>query len=104
MSKEEKKAAAEEKRAEIATKKAAKKAAELEARGEDVPEEVLEVLEASKDPDKGKKKKKEEEVVEEEGDSLESGTHKLAVVTAVLASRKDAKDIKVGVRGGVDGR
>mmetsp|Transcript_28586 Transcript_28586/g.87476 ORF Transcript_28586/g.87476 Transcript_28586/m.87476 type:complete len:702 (+) Transcript_28586:96-2201(+) len=99
LTKEEKKAQLEAKKAEIAAKKAAKKAAEAEARGEAVPDDVLEVLEGAKDPEKGKKKGKKDKGAakesEEDTTPLDSGTHKLAVVTAVLASRKDSRDVKI---------
>ena len=119
--KEEKKAAAEAKRAEMAAKKAAKKAAEGgDEEGDDADmtrvESAVSVCdigdpeyadnyadEKGKDAKKGKKgAEAEAEDTAESGGSLQKldeGTLKFAVCTGNLASRKDSRDVKVQVRG-----
>ena len=103
MTKEEKKAAAEAKRAELAEKKKAKQIALYgepdEAEEDDVEEKPKE---KKKDSKLAAKKEKSALTVQEEGanssgslQKLDEGTLKFAVCTAVLASRSDSKDIKL---------
>mmetsp|Transcript_25316 Transcript_25316/g.59050 ORF Transcript_25316/g.59050 Transcript_25316/m.59050 type:complete len:717 (-) Transcript_25316:679-2829(-) len=116
LSKEEKKAAAEAKKAEIAAKKAAKKAAAAAESGEPVDDEgegegddgdgameteaVKPKKEKAAKESKGKKGKKDKEEGGEAAEALDKlelgdGTHKLAVCTGNLASRKDSRDVKI---------
>mmetsp|Transcript_22705 Transcript_22705/g.49616 ORF Transcript_22705/g.49616 Transcript_22705/m.49616 type:complete len:703 (+) Transcript_22705:142-2250(+) len=102
LSKEEKKAALEAKKAEIAAKKAMKKVAAAAEAGAPMDEEEVAAMvaaEAEKKLAKKEKKGKKEEVAEAAEDldklTMEEGTHKLAVCTGVLASRKDSRDVKI---------
>jgi len=108
MTKEEKKAAQEAKKAALAEKKAAKKAAAGGgddggadgADGDDDGADGADKPKAKKAPAKSSKGKKGAEDADEAADGIENlqikeGTHKLAVCTAVLASRKDSRDVKI---------
>jgi len=105
LTKEEKKAAMEAKKAEIAAKKAARKAAEesgydeVDEDGNPVlkePSKEAVVAEKPKKEAKGKKEKGEEASTANDGlQEIDEGTLKHAVTTAVLASRKDSKDVKL---------
>ena len=101
QTKEEKKAAAEAKRKEIAAKKAAKKAAEAGEAGESSESGMSRSTSALdiSDPDPSAKPAK--SVLAEEGveggslQKLDEGTMKFAVCTGNLASRKDSRDVKI---------
>lgn len=113
QTKEEKKAAAEAKRAEMAEKKAAKKAAEAgdgmprvesSASVVDYEDNFPEKKEKKMDSKTAAKKAKEKSALEAEVEGadtggglqkLDEGTLKFAVCTGVLASRFDSRDIKV---------
>ena len=112
LTKEEKKVAAEAKKVELAKKKAAKQA-ELEfmypgkygktaaaaddaEEAEDGAAAVSETAKPAKAKGKAKKGKADEaELGDAIGQDIDEGTLKHAVCTAVLASRKDSKDVKI---------
>ena len=116
LTKEEKKALAEQKKAEREAKKEAEKALQAKIarnraieNGEEPPEEEEEEAPASSAPAKkltAKEKKAAKEAAKNGGTGVEGdvakldlddgGAFKHAICTAVLLSRKDSRDIKIG--------